>query len=311
MTAQRFFQRLLQMAATLFAMSFLMYMLIGLMPGDPVDLMLAGDPHLTPADAARLEALYGLNQPLVSRWAHWLLQTLHGDAGFSRLYYQPVMHVLWPRLAHTALLMAAALLLTLCTAVPLGVAAARRPRSFADKIINVLCLSGLSLPAFWLALLLIDFFVVNHGWLPASASPRHPLSMVLPLVTLAAGGIVVYIRHLRASMITALGADYIKTAAAKGCSPARIVWGHAFRNALAPVVTVLMIDLGAMIGGTVIIEEIFAYPGMGKLMYDAVMGNDYNLAMVGFLLLTACVLAANLAADILYALLDPRVGREA
>ena len=311
MTARHFLQRLLQMGAALLAMSFLMYMLIGLMPGDPVDLMLAGDPPLTAADALRLKAMYGLDKPLLSRWAHWLLQTLQGRAGFSRLYDMPVMQVLWPRLAHTALLMGLALLLTLCIAVPLGVSAARRPGSPGDKIINIFCLSGLSLPAFWLALLLIDFFVVRHGWLPAGASARHPLSMILPVVTLAAGGIAVYIRHLRASMIAALSADYIKTAAAKGCSPARIVWGHALRNALAPVVTVLMIDLGALVGGTVVIEEIFAYPGMGKLMFDAITGNDYNLALAGFLLLTACVMAANLLADILYARLDPRVGRDA
>ena len=299
--------RLLQMLVTLLVMSFFVYVLIGLMPGDPVDLMLAGNPHITPEDAIRLKALYGLDQPLLTRYWRWLVTTLHGDAGYSRLYGLPVLDVLFPRLLNTAVLMGISLLLTLGIALPLGVYAARRPQSFADRAINIFCLSGLSLPAFWMALLLISLFVVKLGWLPASASPDRPVSLVLPILTITIANLAIYIRHMRSAMIEALRADHIKTAQAKGCSNSRVIWNHAFKNALPPVVTILMLDLGALMSGAVTVETIFAYPGMGKLMFDAVMGNDFNLAMVGFLLLTAFVMLGNFLADITYALLDPRV----
>ncbi len=301
------FYRLLQMLVTLLVMSFLVYALIGLMPGDPVDLMLAGNPHITPEDALRLRALYGLDRPLLERYGHWLQTILSGDAGYSRLYGLPVMQVLLPRLLKTAVLMGLSLLLTVGIALPLGVYAARRPQSLADKLINVFCLSGLSLPVFWLALLLICLFVVKLGWLPASATLDNPVSLLLPVLTHSLGALAVYIRHMRSAMIEALKADYIKTALAKGCSETRVIWNHAFKNALPPVMTILMLDLGALMSGTVTVEIIFAYPGMGKLMYDAVMGNDFNLAMVGFLLLTGFVMLGNLLADVVYGFLDPRV----
>lgn len=303
----RLFRRLLQSLITLGLMSFLIYMLIGLMPGDPVDLMAAGNPRMTPEDALRLRELYGLDRPLAERYARWLASIFNGDAGYSRLYGLPVLDVLLPRLANTLLLMGTALALTLAAAVPLGVYAAEHPRSFADRTINFFCLSFLSLPAFWLALLLISLFTVKLGWLPASAAPDQPASLILPVVTVTLGSLAAYIRHTQNAMTEALRADHIKTARAKGCSDARITWGHAFKNALPPIVTLLMLDLGALLSGAVTLETVFAYPGMGRLMFESVMGNDYNLAMVGFLLLTACVMAGNLLADAAHAALDPRV----
>ena len=311
MSGRFLLSRLLQMLATLLVMSFLVYGLIGLMPGDPVDLMLAGNPHITPADAIRLKALYGLDQPLLERYGHWLQTLLSGDAGYSRLYGLPVFEVLLPRLLNTAALMALSLLLTLVIAIPMGVYAARRPQSTADRMINIFCLSGLSLPAFWLALLLISLFVVKLGWLPASATLTNPVSLLLPVLTLTIGGLAIYIRHMRSAMIEALKADHIKTALAKGCSETRVIWNHAFKNALPPVITILMLDLGALMSGAVTVETIFAYPGMGKLMFDAVMGNDFNLATIGFLLLTSFVMLGNFMADVAYTLLDPRVDKTA
>lgn len=311
MSAGFFFRRLAQMAATLLILSFVIYLLIGLMPGDPVDLMLAGNPHMTPEDAARLRALYGLDQPLLERYAHWLAGTLGGDIGYSRNFGLPVMQVLWPRLCNTAVLMGASLFLTIALALPLGVLAARRQNTGIDRAINIFCLSTLSLPAFWLGLLLICLFVVKLGWFPASATRYNTASLVLPVVTLALAGLAVYIRHMRSAMIEALRADHIRTARAKGCSEARTLWNHAFRNALPAVVTLLMLDLGSLLGGAVTTETIFAYPGMGKLMLDAVMGNDFNLAMAGFLLLAFCVMLGNFLADVLYHWLDPRTDKAA
>jgi len=273
--------------------------------------MMAGNPHITPEDAIRLKALYGLDQPLLERYGHWLSAMLHGEAGYSRLYGLPVLDVLLPRLLNTACLMGISLLLTLAIAVPLGVYASQRPLSWTDKAINIFCLSGMSLPAFWLALLLMSLFTVKLGWLPASATLANPLSLLLPVITLTIAGLAVYIRHMRSAMIDALRADHIRTAQAKGCSATRVVWNHAFKNALPPVVTLLMLDLGTLLSGAVTIETIFAYPGMGKLMFDAVMGNDFDLAMVGFLLLTAFVMLGNFMADVTYAILDPRAGKTA
>lgn len=311
MNARVVFYRLMQTVITLILMSFLVYVLIGLMPGDPVDLMLSGNPHMTPEDAARLKTLYGLDRPLLERYAHWAFAAVKGDIGYSRLYGLPVLQVLIPRLLNTALLTGISLLLILLVAVPLGVQAARKPGSVTDKAINIFCLSGMSLPAFWLALLLISLFSVKLGWLPASATPANALSLVLPVLTLTLAGLAVYIRHIRSAMIDVLKSDHIKTAFAKGCSETRVIWHHAFRNALPPVVTILMLDIGSILGGAITIEIIFSYPGMGKLMFDAIMGNDFNLALVGFLLLTFCVMLGNFLADIAYTLLDPRVEKAA
>ena len=312
MTGAAAFSRLLQAIGTLLVVSFLVYVLIGLMPGDPVDLMAAGNPHITPADIARLRAEYGLDQPLVARYGRWLMDALTGNLGFSRTYNLPVLGVILPRFVNTGLLLGVSLIFTLALALPLGVYAARHANSFSDRLINFVCLAGISMPHFWLGLLLICFFSVTLGWLPAGASLSGGFSdiiksLVLPVATLTISGLAVYIRHLRSAMIDALRADHIRTARAKGCSEAQVTWRHAFRNALVPVVTIFMLDLGTLFGGALTIETIFAFPGMGKLMFDAIMGNDYNLALTGFLILTSFVLLANFAADLLYAALDPRV----
>jgi len=307
MNAAHFLNRLLQALATLLAVSFLVYILIGLMPGDPVDLMVMGNPRMTPEDAARLRELYGLDQPLIARYGRWLGAALQGDLGYSRVYNLPVMEVIGPRFLSTGILLGVSLLLTAMAALPLGVLAARRQGGWADRAINVFCLAGISLPHFWLGLLLIYLFAVKLLWLPASATLEDPLSMALPVMTLAFSGLAVYVRHLRAAMADALKADHIRTAQAKGCSESRVTWNHAFKNALPPVITVFMLDLGTLFSGALTVETVFAFPGMGKLMFDAVMGNDYNLALAGFLILSVFVLVANFVADMLYTLLDPRV----
>lgn len=300
-------KRLTHTLLILLLMSFVTFMLIGMMPGDPIDLMIAGNPKMTPEDAAHLRTLYGLDQPLTLRYLHWLKDAAQGDFGYSRTYGLPVLAVIGPRMAASGLLMGLSLLLTVALAVPAGVYAAVRPRGKGAALIAMLGFIGLSMPAFWAGLLLICLFAVDLNWLPAMASGEHAASLVMPVVTLALGGFALYSRHTRAMMADALTADHIRTARAKGCGTQRVIWRHAFSTALPPLVTLLMLDLGTLLGGALTVETVFAYPGMGKLMFDAVMGNDYNLALIGFLCLTACILLANLAADILYARLDPRV----
>lgn len=308
--------RLLQSLAVLLVMSFVVHGLMGLMPGDPIDLMIAADPHLTAADAIRLKALYGLDQPWTERYARWLLQVLQGELGYSRLYAKPVLDALLPALGNTVLLMTAALALALAVALPLGIAASLRPESPFDRAVNLLAFASVSLPTFWLGLMLIVLFAVTLGWLPASGMDditgdggwaetlRH---MALPVLTLALAGMGQYMRQMRAAMIGEAHHDYVRTARAKGCGPARVVLVHQLRNALIPVTTILALEVGGLFSGTLITETVFAWPGMGRLIYDAVMGNDFNLALAGLLLATAMTLLGSILADVAYAALDRRV----
>ena len=307
--------RLIQAAGVLLVMSFVVYGLMGLMPGDPLDLMAAANPHATPADIARLKAVYGLDQPLLARYGHWLMAALGGDLGFSRMTARPVLATLAGPLGNTAALMGSSLLAAVVLALPCGVLAALRHRRLTDHALNLAAFAAISLPVFWIGMMLIIAFAVTLTWLPASGVEtvgvggvtdrlRH---LVLPVAALALASFGHYLRYMRAAMIGALRQDWIRTARAKGLSWRRVVLHHALRNALIPVVTVLALDLGTLFSGVLVTETVFAYPGMGKLIYDAVMGSDYNLALAGLLLATGLTLLGSLLADIAYGLLDPRV----
>ena len=308
-------QRLFEALVVLFLMSFAIYGLIGLMPGDPIDLMINADPKLTPDDAARLKALYGLDRPIVERYWNWLVAALGGDLGYSRVFTKPVMEMLIPRLGSTALLLGISLLLSLAIAIPLGVYAALNPYSKADYAVNMFCFAGISLPPFWLALLLIFCFAVVLGWLPAGGMLTvgdggildRLQYMILPVLTLTIHSVGGFTRFMRASMMETLRQDYVRTARAKGLSEARVVTGHALRNALTPLVTVVALSFGGLFSGALITETMFGWRGMGKTIFDAIMGNDFNLALVGLLLATGFTLLGNFLADLCYAWLDPRV----
>ncbi len=307
--------RVLQALVVLVVLSAATCGLLGLMPGDPVDLMIGSNPDITPADIARLKALHGLDQPIWQRYLAWLSAALAGDFGYSRLYAQPVLDVVAERLPTTLLLIGSSLILALAVALPAAMVAATRPGSLIDRTINLTCFAGVSLPPFWLALLLIILFAVTLGWLPAGGMQssdgggigdriRH---LILPVLTLSAATVAAYTRHLRSALIETLGEDYIRTARAKGVPENRVLTRHALRNALLPVVTLLGLDLGALVSGALITETMFSQLGMGKTIYDAVMGNDYNLALVGLLTAAVATLIGNLTADIAYARLDPRI----
>ncbi|HVC50856.1 MAG TPA: ABC transporter permease [Stellaceae bacterium] len=307
--------RLIEIAVVLALMSFAIYSLIGLMPGDPIDLMRTADPHMSSADIARLEALYGVGQPLVSRYLAWARDALAGNLGYSRLFAEPVLRILLPRLFNSLVLMGTSFTLAFALALGLGIAAARRPGTWLDRVIEMFCFAGISLPTFWLALVLIMVFAAGLHWFPASglatpgaggfADRLHHL--VLPAATLTLASVGGYTRYIRAAMREALAQDHIRTARAKGAGEARVIWHHALRSAMVPVATILALSFGSLVSGALVTEEMFAYPGMGKLIFDAVMGNDYNLALAALLLATATTLAGNLAADLAYAWLDPRV----
>lgn len=306
-------QRLGESAIVLLIMSFIIYALIGLMPGDPIDLMISADPDLTPADAERLKALYGLDRPIFERYLAWLQAALSGDFGFSRLHAKPVTDVLLPALGKTAILMGLSFVLALAIALPIGILAALKPQSLLDNALNLLAFAGISVPPFWLAILLIMLFAVTLGWLPAGGMGEGGglgelmRFAVLPVLTLTLATIGGLVRFIRAAMIEALRQDYVRTALSKGLTWRQVVVGHALRNAMIPVVTIIALNFGVLFSGALITETMFGWFGMGKSIYDAILGNDYNLALVGLLFATLTTLLANLMADIAYAWLDPRI----
>jgi len=308
-------KRLAESLIVLFVMSFAIYALMALMPGDPIDIMVQSDPHLTPADATRLKEIYGLDQPFSKRYANWFFSAVQGDFGYSRIHNRPTLEILAPRLTNTAWLMLASLLFSLIIALPIGIYSALHPYSKTDYLVNFLALGGISIPVFWLALMLIVVFSVWFGWLPAGGmhtvgergladSLRH---MILPVVTLSIASIGSLTRYVRSAMMEVLRNDYIRTARAKGLSRSTIIFKHALRNAMIPVVTVIALSFGTLFSGALITETMFSYLGMGKLIYDSIIGNDFNMALVSLLFATALVLTSNLLADLIYAWLDPRI----
>ena len=308
-------QRVTESILVLIAMSFLIYGIMALMPGDPIDVMVQSDPNLTTSDAERLKALYGLDKPLLERYKNWLSSALAGDFGYSRIHNRPTLEILVPRLINTTWLMTASLFLSLILAIPLGIYSALHPYSRSDYFINLLALGGISIPVFWLALMLIILFSVSLGWLPAGGMGStgdggltdRISHMILPVVTLSIASIGSLTRYVRSAMMEVLRNEYIRTARAKGLSRYKIVYKHALRNAMIPVVTVLALSFGTLFSGALITETMFSYLGMGKLIYDSIIGNDYNLALVSLLFATGLVLTGNLLADLAYAWLDPRI----
>lgn len=305
--------RLAQALLVLLLLSFATYMLIGMMPGDPIDLMIAGNPGVTPKMIANLRSIYGLDQPLALRYLHWLAAALTGDFGFSRLHARPVLEVLAPAMLTTAKLMLTSFVLSAAIAMGLGIAAALSPGRAADRTIGLFAFAGMSMPTFWLGLLLVLLFAVKLHWLPASGTGeggatdtiRH---LVLPVATLTLATTGHFIRYVRGAMVETWQMDHIRTARAKGAGTTRVVLVHALPHALIPVVTVMALSFGTMFSGALVTETIFAQPGMGKLIYDAIQGNDYNLALVALLFAALITLLGNLAADLAYRVIDPRIG---
>ena len=308
-------RRLLQVVGVLLVMSFVTYGSIGLMPGDPIDIMIASNPGMTPEVAQHLREIYGLDQPLMLRYFRWLAAVLSGDFGFSRVHSQPVLDVLLPALWRTVRLIGISFTISVVASFVLGVIAARRPGGVVDGAVSLFAFAGISVPVFWLALMMILVFAVTLHWLPASGISNvgdggfvdHVRHLIMPVTTLALATTGVFTRYVRASMIETMRMDHVRTARAKGVGEWRVESVHALRNALIPVVTVMALNFGGLFGGALITETMFAQPGMGKMIYDSILGNDYNLALSGLLFATLMTLLCNLAADLAYGWLDPRI----
>lgn len=306
-----------QTLAVLLALSFLCYLLLNLMPGDPVELMIQSNPKITEADILRLKSIYGLDQSVWSRYINWIQQILMGDLGYSRTYRIPVSEILIPRLGNTFILSFVSLAVSLAIAIPLGILAALRANKKTDYLIGFFSFGGISTPSFWLGLMLIIIFAVKLQWLPASGTEpvgqsdisfwdRLPY-LVLPVLTLSYLSIGRFIRFTRSAMLEALKNDYIRTAYAKGLTRQRVIWNHGFRNALLSLITMVTLSFSGVFSGATITETVFAYQGVGKLVYDSIRENDFNVAMVSFLISISMVLIFSVIADLLYSWADPRI----
>ncbi|CAK0757827.1 dipeptide ABC transporter membrane subunit DppB [Gammaproteobacteria bacterium] len=284
--------------------SCLVFLLIHLVPGDPVEVMLGESAH--PGDREALRAALGLDRPLLEQFWHYFTALIHGDLGASLHSRQPIAGLLAARIPATSQLAVAALGVALALALPLGVTAALHRGSGWDRGAMALALFGMSVPNFWLGPLLILFFSMELGWLPVSGR-EGPASLVLPALTLGVGMAAILARMLRSALLEVLSEDYVRTAYAKGLSPATVVWRHALPNAALPVVTLLGLQLGALLGGAVITETVFSWPGLGSLMVEAINRRDYPVVQGCVLLISLVYVGVNTLTDLVYAVLDPRL----
>jgi peptide/nickel transport system permease protein len=296
---------------TLFIATVVVFLGVRALPGDPTVALTAETSN--PEVEATLRAEYGLDKPVPVQYAAWMGHALQGDLGTSPKTGLPVSQTIAERLPITLELTVLALLVALAIGVPIGILAAVRRGSFADYVAGTTALAGLSIPHFWLGILFILAFAVNLEWLPASGfvpltDPLGNLAhMVMPATVLGITLAAVVMRQMRSAMLESLGADYVRTARAKGMSESRVVGMHALRNSLITVVTVVALQLGTLISGAVITEQIFIVPGIGKLTIDSVFSRDYP-TLQGIVLITATgYILANLLADIGYSLLNPRI----
>jgi len=300
-------RRLLTLLPTLLGVVTLVFAFLHLVPGDPVDVML-GETAVA-ADKAALRAELGLDRPVLEQYGAYLGGIVHGDLGRSFSYRKPVREVIAGRLPATLQLAGCALVVAVCVAFPLGVLAAVRRDTALDRGSLVASLLGVSMPNFWLGPLLILLFSVHLRWFPVSGREGWT-SVVLPAITLGTGLAAILSRMLRSSLVEVLGSEYLAAARARGVGEGKVIWVHALRNACLPVITLLGLQLGSLLSGAVITEAVFAWPGIGTLLLQALQGRDYPLAQGCVLVISLGYVGANLLADLLYRVADPRVRAE-
>lgn len=313
-------RRLLQTVPLLVFISALIYLLLYLMPGDPLYRMLEDVPNLRPQDYERLRKLYGLDDPIYVQYWKWLWQLIQLNPGYSREYGQPVIEIIVPALKNTLVLTVIAVIIGKAVAILLGIFSAVRQYSIGDYLLTALTFIAYSIPAFWLGLMMIIAFSVKLGWFPTSGIVNPDIApgtweatvdwikhLVLPVTVLATSEIIQVQRFMRSSLLEVLRQDYLTTARAKGLSEQAVIGRHALKNALIPVVTIIAITMPRVIGGSTVVETVFAYPGMGRLLFTSIMGNDYVVAMTVVMIIAVTVVSCNLLADILYGWLDPRI----
>jgi peptide/nickel transport system permease protein len=308
----------------LLCMTLLVFALLRLVPGNPVS-FLAGD-QATPEDIAVLTHQLGFDQPLPVQYGTFLWAILHGDLGTSIIYKTPAASIVLDRFPATIELSLCAILLTTVTATPLGIVTAVRRGSWVDHFGSMVGIFGVSIPSFWLGFMLILLVSVELGWAatsgrgapllpalglvftgslaPLADSIRH---LALPVMAMSSFQLAFVSRMARSSILDELGQTYVRAARARGLPLYLVIWKHALRNAMLPILTVLGLEIGSLIGGAVIIETVFAWPGVGQLIFQAIGGRDYPLAQAGIMIVSACVVLVTVGIDMLYGLVDPRI----
>lgn len=307
--------RLLGAIPTLVGVSLLTFLFIRLIPGDAIAARLGTSTVLTPDQMASLRAYFGLDQPLPVQYWTWLTSLLRGDAGYSIRTGRPVLVEITERLPATLELATAATLIAVLIGIPLGLLSAMRPRTRIDMVARIGGLIGLSLPSFWLGTLIIVLFSVYLRWLPNTGGyvdfVRDPLAnltlLLFPAITLGVALAAATMRMTRSAMFDVLGADYVRTAKAKGLGASLIVRRHVLKNGLIVVVTLLGIQVGQLLGGAVVVEEIFSIPGVGRMLLTAIVQRDYALVQGGVLAIAILFVTVNIVVDLLYGYLDPRI----
>jgi peptide/nickel transport system permease protein len=307
----------LLLVPVLLGVSVIIFMVLHLSPGDPAEIMLGS--QATQADLERLRAELGLTQPLYVQYVHWLGLVVRGDLGRSIWMKRPVLGEVLGRFKATLILTGAGLLLSTVIGLALGIASAVRPNSLLDRLSAVASLFGASMPVFWLGIVLMVIFALWLGWLPASGmfAPYGGgdlrdllVHLALPAVTLAAASVTIIARLTRSTMLETLGQDYIRTARAKGVVERAVVLRHGLKNALIPIVTVIGVQAGYLLGGAVLTETVFAWPGVGTLMVQGILARDFPLVQGCVLVVALSFVLINLVVDLLYAWLDPRIRYE-
>ena len=300
-------KRLAASIAVLLAMMFLVMLILEMIPGDPAELMLGE--NATQETVIQLRHQLGLDRPVLTRYVEYIWKVAHGDLGRSLREMAPVSKLIGETWPETLLLTFAAMFLTLAVGLPIGIVSGAKPNSMFDHSSRVFSLFGLCMPVFWIGLVFIYFFSLKMGWFPVGGAGtwRH---LVLPAVTMSAYSVASLARMTRSSLMEVMKEDYVRTARAKGLSFWSVVVGHGFRNSMIPIVTVFGMQVGQLMGGAILTETVFAWPGMGRLMMGAIMDRDYPLVQGTVLVFAAVFILINFLVDISYGIINPQVAEK-
>lgn len=297
-------KRILSLIPVIIGVILIVFLILNIAPGDPVRLIL-GD-QATPVQVELLRAEMGLNEPLLIQYAKYIVNLVQGDMGISYRTKAPVAEEIFARFPYTIVLALVSMVVSIALAIPLGIVAAVKQNTAVDNISMIIALIGVSMPMFWLSLLLILVFSLNLGWFPVSGA-QSIKSVVLPAVALGFMNMALTARTTRSSMLETIRQDYIRTALSKGVPYKTVIKKHAFKNALIPTITVCGLQVGNLLGGAVLAETVFAWPGVGRLMVQSISGRDTPMVLGCIIVFTVSISVVNLLVDLLYGFVDPRI----
>jgi peptide/nickel transport system permease protein len=308
-------RRLLLMILTLFGISVIIFVLLRIVPGNIADILFDAAGMVNPAEKQKLEMELGLDRPIVIQYINWITGLVHGDFGYTYVSERPALEEILPRIPVTAKLAGLALFFAIMFGVPLGVVSAVRQNTILDYVLRLLSLSGLSLPSFWLGLLILMAFVHYLGWIPIYTNKPDRLWDELLLLSIPAAAVgfrasALIMRLTRSSMLEVLRQDYIRTARAKGASRAAVNYDHALRNALLPIITIIGIEAAFLVGGLIVTETVFNIPGVARFLVEAIRWRDYPVVQSLVMFIALTVVTVNFLVDMAYAVLDPRIRYE-